>query len=203
MSIIIRQEEPADIKRIDALVAAAFQRPDEVVLVNRLRAAGAVWLSQAALLDGNIVGYALYSMATVTDGIAVHEYPALGPIAVAKACQRQGIGGELIRAGLRAAKDAGHGLMFVVGHPSYYPRFGFRPAQPLGFTSDYVKASSRHEHFMAAALDSGRLGAVRGHLRFHPAFAGQQPDTAKIRTHCLKRLDSDQISDNIALDSFR
>ena len=173
MSIIIRQEEPADIKRIYAVTAEAFQRPDEAVLVNRLRAAGAVWLSQVALLDGNIVGHALYSLAAVTDGLTVHEYPALGPIAVAKACQKQGIGAKLIRSGLRAAKDAGHGLMFLVGHPTYYPRFGFQPAQPLGFTSDYVKESSRHEHFMVAALDSSRLGAVRGHLRFHPAFAGQ------------------------------
>lgn len=171
MTILIRPEEPADIQRIYAIEAAAFQRPDEADLVNRLRDAGAVWLSQVALLDGSIVGHALYSMATVSDGAAVHEYPALGPIAVAKAWQKQGIGAKLIQAGLRAAKDAGYSLMFLVGHPTYYPRFGFQPAQPLGFTSDYVKESSRHEHFMVAVLDSRQLGAVRGHLRFHSAFA--------------------------------
>lgn len=172
MTILIRPEEPADIQQIYAIEAAAFQRSDEADLVNRLREAGAVWLSQVALLDGNIVGHALYSMATVSDGSAVHEYPALGPIAVAVDWQKQGIGAKLIKSGLQAAKDAGYGLMFLVGHPTYYPRFGFQPAQPLGFTSDYVKESSRHEHFMVAALDSSLLGAVRGHLRFHSAFAG-------------------------------
>ena len=171
MAIIIRQEEPADIEQIYAVEAEAFQRPDEAALVNRLRDAGAVWLSQVALLDGKVVGHALYSMVTVSDGLTVHEYPALGPIGVAKGCQKQGIGAKLVKSGLEAAKDAGYGLMFLVGHPSYYPRFGFRPAQPLGFTSDYVKDKNRHEHFMVAVLDKSRLGTVRGHMRFHSAFA--------------------------------
>ena len=172
MAIIIRQEEPADIERIYAITAEAFGRPDEADVIARLRDAGAIWLSQVALLDGEIVGHALYSMATVTDGATVHEYPTLGPISVARAWQKQGIGTQLIQSGLQAARAAGHGLLFLVGHPAYYPRFGFRPALPLGFTSDYVKDKNRHEHFMVAALDKSLLGAVRGHLRFHAAFDG-------------------------------
>ena len=167
-SLVIRQEQPADIKPIDALAAAAFQRRDEADLIDRLRDDQAIWLSQVALLDEKIVGHALYSPATVTDGPNVHECLALGPLAVAPAYQRQGIGGQLIRSGLRAVQAAGHGLLFLVGHPSYYPRFGFRPAQPLGFTSDYVKDRRRHEHFMVAVLDKSL--SARGHLRFHPAF---------------------------------
>ncbi len=171
--LLIRQEEPADIPHITAIEEDAFQRPDEAALVVRLRAAGAIWLSQVALLDGNIVGHALYSLAAIIcDGAAVREYPALGPIAVARAHQKQGIGGALIRAGLQAAKDAGYGLMFLVGHPSYYPRFGFQPALPLGFTSDYVQDSRRHEHFMVAVLDESLPASPRGHLRFHPAMDG-------------------------------
>ena len=167
-SLVIRQEQPADIKSIYDLTVDAFQRRDEADLIDRLRADQAVWLSQAALLDGKIVGHALYSHATVTDGLIVHECLALGPIAVDPAYQRQGIGGQLIRSGLREVKAAGHGLLFLVGHPSYYPRFGFRPAQPLGFTSDYVKDRRRHVHFMVAVLDKNL--SLRGHLRFHPAF---------------------------------
>ena len=167
-SLVIRQEQPADIKSIYALTVDAFQRRDEADLIDRLRADQAVWLSQAALLDGKIVGHALYSPATVTDGPTVHECLALGPIAVDPAYQRQGIGGQLIRSGLREVQAAGYGLLFLVGHPSYYPRFGFRPAQPLGFTSDYVKDRRRHEHFMVAVLDKNL--SLRGHLRFHPAF---------------------------------
>lgn len=171
--VLIRQEEPADIQRITAIEEDAFQRPDEAALVVRLRDADAIWLSQVALLDGNIVGHALYSLAAIIcDGAAVREYPALGPIAVARAYQKQGIGGALIRAGLQAAKDADYGLMFLIGHPAYYPRFGFQPALPLGFTSDYVKDSQRHEHFMVAVLDESLPGNLRGHLRFHSAFDG-------------------------------
>ena len=62
-------------------------------------------------------------------------------------------------------------MVFLVGSPRYYPRFGFQPALPLGFTSDYVEPGGRHEHFMVALLEESMPGDVRGHVRFHPAFA--------------------------------
>lgn len=172
MQITIRPEQPADTDAIYTVEKDAFERPDEADLVNRLRDAGAIWLSQVALLNGDIVGHALYSMVTVTDGDTVREFPGLGPIAVATAHQNKGIGGQLIHAGLEAARSAGYGLMFLVGHPDYYPRFGFQPAKPLGFTSDYVQDDGPHAHFMVAVLDDTLLDTVRGHVRYHPAFEG-------------------------------
>ena len=76
-----------------------------------------------------------------------------GPIAVTPPLQKQGIGSALVRAGLKAMKDAGYALLFLVGSPAYYPRFGYQPALPLGFTSDYVEPDGPHAHFMVALLD--------------------------------------------------
>ena len=172
MDIIIREEQSTDINAIYTVEHDAFGQPDEADLVNRLRDIDAVWLSHVALIDGEIVGHALYSMVTVTDGDIVREYPALAPLAVATAYQKLGIGGRLMYAGLQAARDAGFGFMFLIGHPSYYPRFGFQPAQPLGFTSDYVKDPEHHEHFMVAVLDDSLLDTVRGHVSYHATFEG-------------------------------
>ena len=170
MSLIIREEIKDDISQIHDLIAAAFGRASEAELMDLLRAADALILSHIALLDSEIVGQAAYSIVTVTEADAIHHCPALGPIAVAPAHQRAGIGSMLVRAGLKALTEAHHPLLFLVGHVSYYPRFGFQPALPLGFTSDYVQPDGPHEHFMVATLDAQLSRNIRGHVRFHPAF---------------------------------
>ena len=170
MTIVIRTETPQDINAIYAIEAAAFEGDAHAELVDLLRADGELILSQVADLHGETVGHAAYSLVTVTAGDSAQFYPALGPIGVLPRCQGRGIGSALVRAGLRAMRDLGYGLLFLVGSPRYYPRFGFQPAQPLGFTSDYVEGATRHEHFMVAVLDEGALGGVHGHVRFHDAF---------------------------------
>lgn len=167
----IRREEPRDIPQLHALVCAAFGRADEARLLDRLRVEDALLLSHVALLGDELVGQAAYSLVNVGAGAQVYRCPALGPIAVSPARQRQGIGSALVWAGLAALRAAGYGLLFLVGHRSYYPRFGFVPALPLGFGSDYVQPGGAHEHFMVAALDDEALGSARGHVRFHAAFA--------------------------------
>ena len=166
----IRNGVASDIKQIYAIEAAAFGRDDEADLTVQLRADDALLISHVAVIDGEVVGHAAYSLVSVTDGETVQQFTALGPIAVTPPLQRQGIGSALVRAGLQAMEDKGYGLLFLVGHKSYYPRFGFQPALPLGFTSDFVKVEGRHEHFMVAVLDPRLPGTVRGHVRFHPAF---------------------------------
>lgn len=168
--IIIRPEAPGDIGVIHALTAAAFDNRFQAEIVDNLRDDDALVLSQVAERDGQIVGHAGYSLVSVTDGDQVVYFPALGPISVWPARQRQGIGAALVRSGQTSLRQMGYGLLFLVGHVSYYPRFGFQPALPLGFTSDYVKDANRHEHFMLSLLDERALGEARGHVRFHPAF---------------------------------
>ena len=167
----IRLERPDDIQAIFDIEAAAFDTDAEARLVDLLRAADALLLSHVAEFKGEVVGHAAYSLVTVTDCDRVRRFPALGPIAVEPTLQRQGIGSALVRAGMRALQDMGYELLFLVGSPRYYPRFGFQPAQPLGFNSDYVEPGGAHEHFMLALLQESRPDGARGHVRFHPAFA--------------------------------
>ena len=171
MKIDIRRERPDDIQAIFDIEAAAFDTDAEARLVNLLRADDALLLSQVAEFQGEIVAHAAYSLVTVTDGASVRRFPALGPIAVSPPAQRQGIGSALVRAGMRALQNIGYDMLFLVGSPRYYPRFGFQPAQPLGFTSDYVEPGGAHEHFMLTLLQVSMPEGVRGHVRFHPAFA--------------------------------
>ena len=149
-------------------MAAAFKQVAIADLLDNLRDDGALLLSHAAWLDGGLVGQAAYSMVSVGESAC----PALGPIGVAPAWQGQGIGGALIMAGMDELRAAGHGLLFLVGHVSYYPRFGFRSAQPLGFTSDYVRPGGKHAHFMVIELRDEALQEYSGHVRYHAAFAG-------------------------------
>ena len=170
MSFKIRLETPADIDAIYAIEAAAFEGNEHADLVNRLRADEALLLSHVAELNDAIVGHAAYTLLTITDGDCVFRFPGLGPISVDPRHQGIGIGSALVRAGLQAMRDMGYGLLFLVGNPSYYSRFGFQPAQPFGFTSDYVEPDGPHEHFRVAVLDERLPGKARGHVRFHPAF---------------------------------
>lgn len=170
MSINIRAETAQDIETIHQIEAAAFEGEAHANLVNLLRAEGELILSHLAELRGEAVGHAAYSLVTVTDGDIVRRLPALGPIGVLPGYQGLGVGSALVRAGLQAIAEMGFGMVFLVGSPRYYPRFGYQPAQPLGFTSDYVEDECRHEHFMVAVLDEGALADVRGHVRFHEAF---------------------------------
>ncbi len=172
MPAMIRPEQAKDIEKIHAIESAAFARREEADLVDRLRDEAALWLSHVAVESDEIVGHAAYSMVSVRDTAGECSYPALGPIAVAPTRQRRGIGKALIQAGIFAVREAGFGLLFLVGHPEYYPRFGFQPALPLGFSSDYVKKDGPHAHFMVCVLDEKLLGAVRGRVRYHSAFTG-------------------------------
>ncbi len=172
MTLTIRKEQPDDIDGIYAVEKDAFERNDEADLVNKLRELDLIWLSYVALEDEQIVGHAAYTMVSVTDPEIVKAYPALGPIAVASTHQRQGVGAALMRVGLREARARGHGMMFVLGHPEYYTKFGFEPAKPLGFTSDYIEDDGAHEHFMVAIFDETLRGKVKGHVKYNEVFDG-------------------------------
>ena len=92
----------------------------------------------------------------------------LAPMAVAPARQRQGVGSALARAGIAACRDLGFGAVIVLGHPEYYPRFGFVPASRFGLRSEYDVPD---DVFMAMELKPGALhGRGPGTIRYHPAF---------------------------------
>lgn len=127
--LTIRAETPADYAAIAAVNARAFgERASEAVIVTllRQRANFDPTLSLVAELDGRVVGQVLFSPYTVRLlGEAVRAVN-LAPIAIDPAHQRQGLGGQLIGAGHALAREQGFAFSFLLGHPGYYPRFGYR-----------------------------------------------------------------------------
>lgn len=168
MNLIIRPETTADIAAIVHVHQRAFGRDNEARLVNTLRAENAIILSLVAQAADTIAGHILFSPVTISDGTTAWPAVGLGPIAVLPEWQQQGIGSALIRAGLAKLPALGYDLVIVLGHPDYYPRFGFRPTQPYGIRWEVDVPA---EVFMLAELTPGALRGRRGVVSYHPAFA--------------------------------
>jgi putative acetyltransferase len=164
---LIRPEGPDDIPAIWRLNEAAFGRAAEADLVDALRRRGAVTLSLVAEENGQLVGHVLFSPVTIEAEQETHTAVALGPLAVLPAFQGRGIGSQLVIAGLEACRYAGHGVVIVLGHPHYYPRFGFEPASRHGIRWDRDVAD---DVFMVAELLPEELQDVRGVVRYQPEF---------------------------------
>ena len=164
--MIVRQETASDAEAVFRVERAAFGEEDEARLVEALRAGGHVLLSLVADVDGEIVGHIVFSpMMIEAEAGSRYEAVCLGPLAVAPSRQRQGIGGALVKAGLAELRLGGHGAVFLLGHPSYYPRFGFRPAREFD-----VHYQDDRDAFMAVELYPGALEGVSGRVRFAPEF---------------------------------
>jgi putative acetyltransferase len=163
---VIRPETPADAAAIHAIHRAAFGRADEARLVDALRDARVTIASLLALDGRHTVGHALFSTVWIdSDGPPV-AIASLAPVAVVPEWQRRGIGTALIRAGLESCRAAGSAAVIVVGHPAYYPRFGFAAGAVAHLDSPYAG-----EAFMGLDLLPGFLASIRGHVRYPEAFA--------------------------------
>lgn len=125
----IRPETLADYGEIAELHIESFgYRSDESTIVALLRQRHAydAGLSLVATIDGQIVGHALFNPCTIRLLDSDVKSVALAPLAVHPAHQRKGIGGALMETGHAIARAKGYALAFLLGHPSYYPRFGYR-----------------------------------------------------------------------------
>lgn len=167
--IVIRKEVDADIDVIRDVIIEAFKTLEvsnqtEPLIIEALRAAGALSISLVAEADGRVVGHIAFSPLTVSDGSS--DWYGLGPVSVLPECQRQGIGTALIREGLSQLKDLDAAGYCVVGHPDYYKRFGFE--NPSGLALKGVPP----EVFFALPLD-GRV--PEGTVAFHEGFEAGDP----------------------------
>jgi putative acetyltransferase len=165
--LFIRGERPEDIAAIHEVHELAFGRPAEADLVDALRASRKAMLSLVAVEDDRIVGHILFS--PVTMDAAERMFPAVGlaPMAVLPERQRRGIGSQLVKAGLLECRNAGYECVVVLGHPTYYPRFGFVPASRYGLKSEYEVPD---EAFMVLAWHEGVLQDRRGVIRYQSEF---------------------------------
>ncbi len=168
-SAVVRGENTEDTRErtlVHAVNEAAFGRPDEARLIDALHTEGAALLSLVAELDGQIAGHILFSRMWIDGSGDPVPAVALAPMAVLPGHQRRGIGGQLIRQGLDALRGRSERIVLVLGHPEYYPRFGFRTAGALAIESPF-----RPEAFMALELVPGALDGVRGKVRY-PVASG-------------------------------
>jgi putative acetyltransferase len=163
----IREEKEADKVAIRALNIAAFGTPAESGLVEALREQARPVISIVAEEGAAIVGHIMFSP------VALPGYPelrimGLAPMAVLPEQQRKGIGSVLVRTGLERCRRLGFGAVVVLGHPEYYPRFGFSPAARFGLGCDYRVPE---EAFMAMELQPGYLHDAAGTINYHAAFS--------------------------------
>lgn len=149
---MIRHARPADHPAIAEVVEAAFGQPDEARLVERLRADGDVLFELVSETDGQVTGHILFSRLWAD---RAELFAALAPLAVRPGLQKTGLGSALTRTALDNAREFGvHGVL-VLGHPAYYPRFGFAAE-----TAAQVRAPfTGHPAFMALALERGAFDA--------------------------------------------
>ncbi|MCC6490508.1 MAG: N-acetyltransferase [Candidatus Hydrogenedentes bacterium] len=166
----IRPEKAEDIAAIFAVNQQAFKRQDEARLVNVLREQVSPLLSLVAVVDKAVVGHILFSPVHVENARRAPQLMlGLAPMAVLPEHQSKGIGSLLVRRGLDACRAAGSGAVVVLGHPEYYPRFGFVPAVQFNLRCEYPVPDNV---FMAIELMPCSLDGCQGTVKYHPAFAG-------------------------------
>jgi putative acetyltransferase len=166
--LTIRREKSSDIPAIHAVNAAAFGRPQEADLVDALRRDCAGLLSLVALQDGVLVGHILFSPVTVTGAGGSLGGMGLAPLAVHPDRQSQGIGARLVRRGLVQLARGGCPFVVVLGHPGYYPRFGFERASRYGVSSQWPGVPD--EAFMLLLFDRSLADELAGVCYYRDDF---------------------------------
>lgn len=164
--MLIRTEAKGDRLAVHALNLSAFGRPGEARLVDALRVQTQPMVSLVAEKNDAIVGHIMFTP------VSLPNHPGfimgLAPLAVAPNRQRAGIGSALVCAGLERCKQLGAVAAVVLGHPEFYPRFGFSPAARFGVACEY---NVPLEAFMAIELRPGALRGASGTVKYHAAFS--------------------------------
>lgn len=167
--MIIRSEEPQDIAAIRYVNEQAFGGSAEANAIDLLRERGAATLSLVAVIAEQIVGHLFFTPATIESPARSWPNVGLAPLSVLPDYQRQGIGTALMDAGLEECRRLGHERVIVLGHPDYYPRFGFERASRYGVRFEF---EAPDEACMILALHPGALAGVSGVAKYQPEWNG-------------------------------
>ena len=163
----VRPETDGDLVAVRRVNERAFLSATEADLVDALRQQASPFISLVAIERAEVVGHISFSPVTL-EGVDSFEGMGLAPMAVLPDFQKRGVGSQLVHAGLNACRALGRFVVVVVGHPDYYPRFGFAPASRWRLTCEYPVPD---EVFMALELEPGALQGRSGLVRYHAAFA--------------------------------
>ncbi|MBN1163805.1 MAG: N-acetyltransferase [Candidatus Krumholzibacteriota bacterium] len=165
----IRHEKSEEREIVAQINRQAFGDETESTLVASIRESEHFipQLSLVAERDGRVVGHILFSPISIQQSDVTHPALALAPMAVLPDFQRRGIGAALIRRGLEECKRLKQQVVVLIGHPEYYPRFGFKPAREYGLSLDFDVPG---EAFMVLELEKGALKKIGGVVKYPPAF---------------------------------
>jgi putative acetyltransferase len=163
----IRKEESRDLDSVRRLNLAAFENGPEAAIVDKLRTSCEDYLAFVAVEEASVVGHILFTPVTV-DGSDVVGM-GLAPMAVLPARQRNGIGSQLVQHGLQHLGQSGCLFVVVLGHPEYYPRFGFKLASKYQLRSQWVGIPD--EAFLVVVFDGGALPEAGGTARYRDEFS--------------------------------
>jgi len=167
--ITIRAEHPPDFAGVRHVNERAFGQPLEANLVEKLRERCPEALSLVADEGDSVVGHILFTPVLVEHGTRRTVGMGLAPMAVVPERQRQGIGSQLVRRGLEILAERECPFVIVVGHPQYYPRFGFEPASKYELRCQWESVPK--EAFMALILDATAMAGVSGVATYRPEFS--------------------------------
>jgi putative acetyltransferase len=167
--MMIRREMPDDIQSIYKVNKAAFSRENEGKLVNAIRESEHFIpeLSLVAEENGEVIGYILFSKIFIKQDGELTEAIALAPMAVQPEFQGKGVGSALVKEGLVKCKQLGYPLVIVLGHPEFYPRFGFEKASDKGIVPPFPVPD---EVFMVCELKEGAADKMKGEVVYPPSF---------------------------------
>ena len=162
----IRAERPTDTHAVREINEHAFDTPAEARLVDLLRERGTLVVSLVAESGGRVVGHIAFSPVSIAARPQLQGL-GLGPMAVLPSCQNQGTGSQLVREGLSRCRELGVHFVVVLGHPHFYPRFGFLPASRFRLRCRWPAPEGA---FMAIELQPGSLLDADGLVSYEPEF---------------------------------
>ena len=165
--IDVRFERAVDADAVREVNDRAFGSPVEGQIVERLRSEPGS-ISLVATNNDLVVGHILFTTVSLEPSVGF-RVAGLGPMSVLPEHQRGGIGSQLIRAGLDACREQGYSAVVVVGHPAYYPRFGFEPAHTRGLTLPDFDVPQ--DVFMVVELEARVRERLKGAVRYRSEFA--------------------------------
>ncbi|MBT2642419.1 N-acetyltransferase [Bacillus sp. ISL-41] len=168
---IIRPENTGDVTGIRKLNVLAFNNGENEASLVELIRQSENFISTLSLVavkaEGEIIGHILFSVIHLVTAQGTVPTLSLAPMAVKPNYQNSGIGSDLVNEGIKACKDLGYEHVFVLGHPNFYPRFGFSPTSQFGILPPFPVPD---EVFMALELKKDSLTGLQGKIEYPPAF---------------------------------